>query len=194
MFVVDANNQTAYAVVEGQLTNVEAQQWLKQDVQALVEQARAQADDEEPVVGFLQVSGWPALVAVAAFTPGGDTQVEATEGAASVLLFVDRLDPQKLQALGQDFGIDDLHVDERLGGNHDRSVLAVPTLSGELIRLSWHPAQPGDQLLYLILPLLGLVGAIVAVIAWLMLRRAIAAAREMDTSYASLYSSQSAKR
>ncbi|WP_415753239.1 EAL domain-containing protein [Pseudomonas leptonychotis] len=192
VFVVDANNHTAYAVVEGQLTNVEAQQWLKQDIQALVEQARAQADDEEPVVGFLQVSGWPALVAAAAFTPGGDTQVEATEGAASVLLFVDRLDPQKLQALGQDFGIDDLHVDERLGGNHDLSVLPVPTLSGELIRLSWHPAQPGDQLLYLILPLLGLAGAIVAVIAWLMLRRAIAAAREMDASYASLYSSQSA--
>lgn len=190
VFVVDGNGHTAYAVVEGELTKVEAQQWLKQDIHALIEQARAQAEDEEPVVGFLQAAGRPALVAAAAFTPGGDPQIDEGEGEPSVLLFVDLLGPPKLQALGENFGIDGLHVDDRPSDVQGRSALPVPTLTGESILLRWHPAQPGDQLLIMILPLLGLAGAIVALITWLVHRRAIAVAREMDASYASLYSSQ----
>ncbi|HLA31810.1 MAG TPA: EAL domain-containing protein, partial [Pseudomonas sp.] len=54
------------------------------------------------------------------------------------------------------------------------------------------PAQPGKQLLYLILPMLTLGGGIFAMITWLTLRRAIASAREMDASYASLFASQQA--
>lgn len=192
VFVVDAHDRTVYAVVEGELAKVEAQQWLKLDIQTLTDQARALAEDEEAVVGFLQAAGQPMLVAAAALTPGGDPQLELTEGAASVLIFVDRLDPQKLHALGRDFGIDDLHVDEGGSEGQERTALAVPTLNGESILLRWHVAQPGNQLLYLILPLLCLAGAIVALITWLMLRRAINAAHDMDASYASLYASQSA--
>jgi diguanylate cyclase (GGDEF)-like protein/PAS domain S-box-containing protein len=192
VFVVDASGHTAYAVVEGQLSSVEVQQWLMQDIHPLIEQARLQAEDEEPVVGFLLVGGQPALVALAALTPGSDPQIEAVDGPPSVLLFVDRLGPQKLQMLGQDFGIDNLHVDKRLSKAQVRSSLPLATLSSEPLLLHWHPAQPGDQLLYFILPLLGLAGVIVALITWLMLRRAITAAREMDASYSSLHASQSA--
>ena len=190
LFVVDPAGRTTYAVVEGELVEIEARHWLKQNIDALLEQARAQAEDEEPVVGFLQVAGQPALVAAAGFTTGGDPLVETVPGETSVLLFIDLLSPQKLAELGMDFGIDNLHVASAADAGDERSSLAVATLNDAPLRLRWDPAQPGDQLLYLILPLLALAAAVIGLIAWLILRRAIAAAREMDASYASLYTSQ----
>ncbi len=189
VFVVDPAGRTSYAMVDGQLLAIEARHWLKQNIDALLEQAREQAEDEEPVVGFLQVAGQPALVAAAGFTTGGDPLIEEVPGETSVLLFVDLLGPQKLPALGRDFGVDNLRVADQ-SGRQGLSILPLTTLSGEPLSLRWDPPQPGDQLLYLILPLLAFAGAIVAVITWLILRRAMAAAREMDVSYASLYESQ----
>lgn len=190
VFVVDPAGRTTYAVVEGQLVAIEAQHWLKQNIDALLEQARAQTEDEEPLVGFLQVAGQPALVAAAGFTPGGDPLIEPVPGDASVLLFVDRLDPAKLSALGMDFGIENLQVASAADARAEPSTFSVATLSGEPLWLRWSPARPGDQLLYLILPLLALAALIVTLITWLIQRRAIAAARQMDASYSSLYASQ----
>lgn len=192
VFVVDASGATSYAVIDGQLVASQAQQWLKQDIEELLSRAREQAQDEEPVVDFWQIAGQPALVAAAAFTAGGDPHVETVPGPASVLLFVDLLGPDKLQALGQDFGIENLRAGQDGADVAGASALRLATAGGGQLLLRWEPAQPGNQLLYLILPLLALAGGIFALVTWLTLRRAIAAAREMDASYASLYASQSA--
>ncbi|MNF56438.1 Phytochrome-like protein cph2 [compost metagenome] len=191
VFVVAADGSTAYAVVDGQRVATPLQQWFGQDMAALLAQAREQAGDEEPLVGFVQIAGQPALVAAAGFTPGGDPQIAEVPGPTSVLLFVDLLGPDKLQALGEDFGIDRLQVASAADAP-GASALRLATLNGEPLLLRWQPARPGDQLLYLILPLLALAGSIVALVTWLTLRRAMAAAREMDAGYASLYASQRA--
>ena len=192
LFVVAADGSTSYAVVDGQRVATSVQQWLQQDIAGLLAQAREQAGDEEPVVGFVQIAGQPALIAAAGFTPGGDPQVVEVPGPTSVLLFVDRLGPDKLQALGEGFGIDRLQVANPAADVQDAASLPLATLNGEQVLLRWQPARPGDQLLYLVLPLLALAGSIFALVTWLTLRRALAAAREMDTSYASLYASQRA--
>ncbi|MDX1370460.1 EAL domain-containing protein [Pseudomonas sp.] len=192
VFVVAANGSTSYAVVDGQLVATSVEQWLGQDIAALLAQAREQSGDEEPLVGFVQIADQPALVAAAGFTPGGDPQIVEVPGPASVLLFVDLLGPDKLQALGEDFGIDQLHVANAAADAPGASSLRLATLSGEPPLLGWQPPRPGDQLLYLILPLLALAGSIFALVTWLTLRRAMASAREMDASYASLYASQRA--
>jgi diguanylate cyclase (GGDEF)-like protein/PAS domain S-box-containing protein len=192
VFVIAANGSTTYAVVDGQLVATQAQQWLEHDIAQLLAQAREQAGEQEPVVGFVQIAGQPALVAAAGFTPGGDSQVAEVPGPTSVLLFVDLLGPNKLQALGDDFGVDQLRVINAAADAPDASLLRLATLNGEPLLLAWQPARPGDQLLYLILPLLALAGSIVALVTWLTLRRAMASAREMDASYASLYASQQA--
>jgi diguanylate cyclase (GGDEF)-like protein/PAS domain S-box-containing protein len=190
VFVIDPEGRTTYAVVDGQLVTVEARHWLKQNIDALLELAREQAEGEEPVVGFLQRAGQPVLIGAAGFTTGGDPQIQAIPGDTSVLLLVDILGPVKLPALGRDFGIDNLRVANGAMPADNRSTLLLDTLSGEPVRLGWDPLRPGDRLLYLILPLLTLAGAVVALITWSIQRRAVAAAREMDASYASLYASQ----
>lgn len=192
LFVVAADGSTSYAVVDGQRVATSVQQWLQQDIAGLLAQAREQAGDEEPVVGFMQIAGQPALIAAAGLTPGGDPQVVEEPGPASVLLFVDRLGPDKLQALGEGFGIDKLQVANPPADAQDAASLPLPTLNGEQVLLRWQPARPGDQLLHLVLPLLALAGIIFAFVTWLTLRRAMAAAREIETSYASLYASQRA--
>ena len=192
VFVVAADGSTAYGVVDGQRVTTSVQQWFGQDITALLAQAREQAEDEEPLVSFVQIAGQPALVAAAGFTPGGDPQIAEVPGPTSVLLFVDLLGPDKLQALGEDFGIDRLHVSNAAADAPGASSLRLTTLNGESLLLRWQPARPGDQLLYLILPLLALAGSIVALVTWLTLRRAMASAREMDAGYASLYASQRA--
>ncbi|MDP3814750.1 EAL domain-containing protein [Pseudomonas sp.] len=192
VFVVDPKGQTRYAVVEGQLVASSLQQWLKQDITELLEQARAQTADEEPVLSFVQIDGQPALLAATGLATGGDPQVEALPGPPSVLLFVDRLSPEKLQALGQDFGVDHLRVAKDAADAQAEPALRLASVGTTPLLLRWEPAQPGKQLLYLILPMLTLGGGIFAMITWLTLRRAIASAREMDASYASLYASQQA--
>ncbi|WP_324733616.1 bifunctional diguanylate cyclase/phosphodiesterase [Pseudomonas paeninsulae] len=193
LFVVAADGTTSYAVVDGQRVATSVGQWLQQDIAGLLAQAREQAGDAEPVVGFVQIAGQPALVAAAGFTPGGDPQVVEVPGPTSVLLFVDRLGPDKLQALGADFGIDRLQVASAAADAPGASSLPLATLNDEQLLLRWQPARPGDQLLYLILPLLALAGSIFALVTWLTLRRAMASAREMDASYASLYTSKLAQ-
>lgn len=192
VFVVDAQGNSPYAVVNGQRWSSSLQQWLKQDIDELLEQARAQTADEEPVVRFVQLDGQPALLAVTGFTSGGDPQVKTLSGPPSLLLFVDLLSPQKLQALGQDFGVDNLRLATDPVDAQRTPALALNSVGTQSLVLRWEPAQPGRQLLYLIVPLLVLGGAIFALITWLTLRRAIAAAREVDASYASLYASQQA--
>ncbi|MHA6494296.1 bifunctional diguanylate cyclase/phosphodiesterase [Pseudomonas borbori] len=192
LFVIDGTGNTTYAVMEGELVAMQAEQWLQQDLDGLVEQAREQAEDEEPVVGFVLVDGQPALVAASGFTTGGDPQVETLPGPVSVLVFVDLLSPEKLKALGNDFGIDKLRVPVDEQDAQTSPALPLATLDGRKLLLRWEPDQPGERLLYLILPMLALAGVIFALITWLTLRRAIATAKEMDASYASLYASQTA--
>nr|WP_298140226.1 EAL domain-containing protein [uncultured Pseudomonas sp.] len=192
VFVVDGSGRTRYSVVEGELVSIEVRDWLEQDIDALLEQAREQAEDEEPLVAYLRVGDQPVLVAAASLTPGGDPQVEPVAGPPSVLLFVDKLDAPKLAALGQAYGVDNLHVVNGAESGQGISTMQVATYDGASLTLGWEPGQPGNQLLYMVLPLLGLAGLIVALITWLILRRAIAVAREMDNSYASLLASQQA--
>ncbi|HEX5842898.1 MAG TPA: EAL domain-containing protein, partial [Pseudomonas sp.] len=95
-------------------------------------------------------------------------------------------------ALGRDFGVDNLRLATDPADAQTTPALPLASVGAQPLLLRWEPAQPGRQLLYLILPLLALGGAIFALITWLTLRRAIASAREVDASYASLYASQQA--
>lgn len=188
IFVVNDLDRTVYAVVEGELKSVEASQWLKQSMGAILEKARAGAESETPVSAFINIAGVPALVAAAAITPGTDPTVLRDDRSPSVLIFVDILEGARLEALGQDYGVDDLHVAtaEELGGP---SIHALGE-NGSAGSLHWNPPTPGQRLLGLGLPLIGLAALLVCLMTWVILRRTTSSARALDASYASLQSSQ----
>ncbi|WAG81150.1 EAL domain-containing protein [Metapseudomonas furukawaii] len=190
IFVIAPNNETVYAVIEGRLVQTPAQAWLQGDVSALVEQARRLADAPEPTIGAFRVAGQPALVAAAAFTQGGDPTVADVPGAPSVLLFVDRLTPAKLASLGKDFALPALRQPRDALDAGEQPSLLLSSAQETPILLRWTPQRPGDELLVVLLPLLGLAGLIVAGLGWLVTRQSLAAARRLDASYASLQASE----
>ncbi|UCZ85148.1 EAL domain-containing protein [Pseudomonas sp. L5B5] len=187
VFVIDAQGATTYALVAGQLAAVDARAWLGQRLDALVEQAR-QTPAGNPVSRYVSIGGTPALVAADVLSPGNDPQVRADTGPQSVVIFVARLNPPRLLAMGQGLEIQQLQV-APAGPATDLPRLALPDGAGFL---QWQPAQPGHQLLVLVMPLLLLVGLLVGVLAAFLLRRTALAAQVMDQQMQALQSGRAA--
>lgn len=190
MFVVNDADRTVYAVINGQLQSVDAAQWLQQSLRAILDKARAGAQTETPMSTFINVGGVPALVAAAAITPGTDPTVSRDDRSPSVLIFVDVLESARLQALGDEFGVDDLRVAtvDELGGP---SVYALGQ-GGSASSVHWNPPRPSQRLMGLGLPLIGIAALLVCLMTWVILRRTTSAAKVLDASYASLQHSQAA--
>lgn len=190
LFVVNDANRTVYAVVKGQLQPIDLSDWLAQPITRVLEQARAGAEQEMPVTAFINVRGSPALVAAAAITPGTDPTVKVDGRPASVLVFVNILDSEQLAQIGNDFGVNQLHI---ASADEIGKTLLVPLGdNGAAGSLHWQPARPGVRLMAVGLPLLGLAALLVCLMTWVILRRASAAALALDASHASLQSSQNA--
>ncbi len=190
IFVVDDSDRTVYAVIRGELQPVQAADWLKQSLATLLSQARANAEAQAPVTAFVDINGSPALVAAAPITPGTDPTVVADDRQPSVMIFVDILDAAKLEEIGKDYGVEGLRIatgDERYGPAS--FPLGENGVAGSL---RWDPERPGQRLLGLGLPLLGITAVLVCLMAWVLLRRTTAGAQALDASYASLQRSQGA--
>jgi len=190
VFVVNDLDRTVYALVEGKLQPIELTEWLDQPVAALLEQARAGAATDTPVTTFINVRGNPTLVAAAAITPGTDPSVIADDRKASVLLFINILDSAKLTEIGNDFGVDHLHIatPDEIG----ETLLFALGENGAAGSLHWHPERPGMRLVAVGLPLLGLAALLVCLMTWLIVRRTTADAQALDNSHTSLQDSQNA--
>lgn len=190
LFVVNDLDRTVYSVVKGELKSVEVTEWLKQSIAGILDKARAGAETETPTTAFINVGGVPALVAAAAITPGTDPTVVPDDRSPSVLVFVDVLNSAKLQMIGDDFGVDRLHV--ATPGETDTASLLPLGDDGSAGSLQWSPQRPGLRLLGIGLPLIGVAALLVCLMTWVILRRTTAGARALDASYASLQSSQDA--
>ncbi|WP_296187306.1 bifunctional diguanylate cyclase/phosphodiesterase [Pseudomonas sp. UBA1879] len=190
VFVVDDTNRTVYSVIKGEMTSIDAAQWLGQSLVDVLAKARDGAEAEKPMTMFVNIGGQPALIAAAAITPGTDPTVVPDDREPSVLLFVDVLDSDRLETLGRDFGVDQLHV-ATPDDLHDRSVFALGE-NGAAGSLHWNPPKPGERLLGMGLPLVGFAALLVCLMAWVILRRTTASAQALDTSYASLHASEAA--
>lgn len=189
LFVLDADGQTSYAVIRGQLSGQDARHWLSGDLDELLAEARRAVADGESALTVMQVEGHPALVAAAELTSDDDPRAPIEPGPASVLLFVDLLDPAKLNALGHDYALPDLR---QLNEQEDEQApaLLLGRVGDHDLRLTWDPPRPGLQLLQWVLPLISLAGLALAALTWLVLRQALRAARLMDAGYARLTTSR----
>jgi diguanylate cyclase (GGDEF)-like protein/PAS domain S-box-containing protein len=190
VFVISAVDQTVYSVINGEMKSVDASSWLTTSLADVLSKARAGAQAETPATTFVNIGGHPALVAAAAITPGTDPTVEPDDGQPSVLVFVDILEGARLETIGKDYGVDQLRV-------ADADELTEPSVfalgeNGAAGSLHWEPPKPGEQLLGLGLPLVGVAALLVCLMAWAILRRTTASAQALDASYESLQTSQSA--
>lgn len=190
IFVVDGAGRTVYSVIKGELETITIEKWLSQPIDTLVQQAREAATEEMPVTKFINLGTVPAVVAAAALTPGADPTVKTDDGPASVMVFVQILDNDRLEAIGAEYSVDGLRV---LTPDEAQSSAALSLgEDGVAGRLHADPETPGKNLLQLMLPLLGMAAVLVWLMTWAILRRTTLAARILDSSYTSLQNSQTA--
>ncbi|MEO4048167.1 EAL domain-containing protein [Pseudomonas sp. CAU 1711] len=185
ILVIDPAGRTRYAVIEGQLRELDARDWLSGDLDGLIAEAHHAVAENEGVTGLMQVEGQPALVAAAEFTNDDDPRVPVRPGPASVLLFVDVLGAAKLTDLGRDYSLPNLRLADRQTEEGSPALL-LGQVDGQTLHLTWDAPMPGRRLLQWVLPLIGLVGLTLAVLTGLVLRHALRAARLMDAGYARL--------
>ena len=190
LFVVNDVNRAVYSVVNGELKSVDLAQWLGRSVDSILDKARAGAESETPTTAFINIGGVPALVAAAAITPGTDPTVTADDRLPSVLIFVDMLEDAKLQAIGNDFGVNGVRV--ATADDVDSTSLFALGDDGTVGNLRWVSSRPGLRVLGIGLPLIGIAALLVCLMTWVILRRATVAALALDASYASLQKSQDA--
>lgn len=187
VFVISPAGRTVYSLVAGRLESMDARDWLGEQLASLVQEVRSQAGGKA-ISRYHAIAGTPALVVADLLNPGNDPQVRADSGPQSVLIFVARLEPSRLLALGQGLGIEQLQV----AGPAQAAALPSLTLPDGAGVLQWQPTRPGHQLLVLVMPLLLLAGLLAGIMAGFLLRRAGAAARVMDDQVQALRVSRSA--
>lgn len=185
LLVIDPAGRTRYVVIDGQLRELDAKDWLTGDLDTLLSEAHRAIDEDEGVTGLMQVEGQPALIAAAEFTNDDDPQVPVLPGPASVLLFVDVLSAAKLADIGRDYALPNLRVADHQAEEGSPALL-LGKVNDQAVSLTWDAPMPGRQLLQWVLPLIGLVGIALAALTGLVLRQALRAARLMDAGYARL--------
>ncbi len=184
VFVIDADDNNIYSVIDDVLSDSNTMSsWLGQSVDSLVQQARDLAEVEEVVSAVIELDGQPALIAAAAFTTGGDYNVEELPGSASVLLLVDRLDSDELIALGENYGISQLRLPTDTTDASKAPSITLETYSDMPIALRWDTPRPGSTMLLWFSPIFVLGFLLFVYITRFNLRATLAAARKADRSY-----------
>jgi diguanylate cyclase (GGDEF)-like protein/PAS domain S-box-containing protein len=190
LFLINSENHTVYAVIDGKMVKTDSNQWLKKPIFDILQNARSNVDKQEAITSFISLEGVPALIAAAALTPGTDPTVKVDKRIQSVLVFVKLLDNTLLEKLGNDYGVQKLRL-VKSQTKHTVSELFLGS-EGSAGTLQWTPEQPGHRLLQLGLPLIAIAALLVFIMTWVILRRATSAAKALDATHTNLKNSQTA--
>jgi len=184
VFVIDPNDAAVYTVINGELAPASVfAEWFYDGMDALFTDARQSASAEEVVSALVRFPDELVLVAAAGLTTGDDPSVTEVLGPRSVLLLVDRLDPIKITALGESFGINSLRVSSDVADSARHPSISLKTANSQSIVLRWDPPQPGNTMLLWLSPIL-ISGFLAFVyITRFNLRATLAAARKADASH-----------
>jgi diguanylate cyclase (GGDEF)-like protein/PAS domain S-box-containing protein len=178
VFVLD-RERTKYAVVRGQLLQSDISAYLQLPASTLVDQVHTQSDLTKPISTYSLFEGWPALITASAILPNDERPLGDPQ-ATSVLVFVDKLTPAKLRKLGSAYGLSNLTLalDETLA----KSPQKVP-LDSTGYSLVADLEEPGDHLLWSLLPPLAGTLVVLTLLTAYFFRHAMRSSSYVDTSF-----------
>lgn len=181
VFVLDGRGQTRYSVINGKLSNRSLQAWLGENpVPELLQTINK--TDALPLANRVVIqAGHPALIAAASITTGDDSRVTPLSGPASILVFVDVLDDKKLIALGEEYGIKGIRVQQKnSAAMTGRPGSVTLPIDGEAVTFEWQSENPGRALMRFILPLLILLALCTTLLGLYLGRNILKKARMYD--------------
>lgn len=179
---------TRYAVVRGQMVDVELSAFVQVSATELLDQVLGQGDLTKPVSRYSLFEGWPALVSAAAIIPNDERPLGDPQ-TSSVLVFVDKLTPTKLRLIGSGYGLNNLTLapDETLDPKRPR----VP-LDSTGYSLIADLERPGQHLLWSLLPPLGATLVVLMLLTAYFFRHALRSSQYVDQSFAVMQTSNQA--
>jgi diguanylate cyclase (GGDEF)-like protein/PAS domain S-box-containing protein len=183
VFVLGADGATRYALIDGELTDVPAADWVSGDLKALLSEAQRKSRDDEVASAYFSVNGVPAVVSAAAIRP--DSSYVDFEHL-TYLVYVDILTDAKMKVMDEAFDLNELKA--TLGGSPDaaRPKLTLQSDLGVQVTLQWQSEQLGETLLKKFLPMLLVLGLFVAVLVGWFRGRVVNAANMIDTAQQAL--------
>lgn len=181
VFVID-RQRTKYAIVRGLQVQGEATAYLSTSMASLIEEVQSQESLIDPVSRYTLFEGKPALLTAAAIVPN-DERPAVDPKSTSILIYVDQLNPEKLDTLSADYGLIDLSL-----AADDALVPGQPAvaLTGTGYSLVSRLEQPGHQLLWSLLPPLGGALLILGLLTAYFFRYVLRTSGHVDASYTSL--------
>ncbi len=183
VFVLDRQAVTRYGLIDGELTDTGASDWIDGDLPALLAAAREASADDRSAHAYFSVSGMPAIVSAAVIRP--DNTYNDFD-RLSYLVFVDVLTTAKMHTLDRAFDLDGLNAS--LGGlpNAPGPKLTLRTDLGVTVTLRWRSEELGKTLLKRFLPMLLVLGLLVALLVGWLRRRVARAAALIDAAQQAL--------
>lgn len=185
VFILSSDLKTRYSIVNGVISNIQADKFITGDIKKLYKEARDKGENEQAVHGFYLIHGQPAIVYAALIKPSKLPKGETIDNLP-ILLFADILDPVKLAKIGSDFELSNLHTDILINKNASPPSVILQSDLGTKFRLLWTTSTPGNDLLKVVLPLFLITAAIFSLFVFLLLRRAVLVAKLIDESQAAL--------
>lgn len=189
-FVVDGNNQTRYAVIDGKLSSIPISAMLGKYTDEWLAEARRLNSVPDALVRNIIINRSPAIVVMAPITTGQMPGLPEVAGPPSIMIFINRMTPAKLAALGHSVGIDEARLASNTRDAQLEPAISQPIENGEKLVLRWKSSEPGEALMLYILPLLLLTALVIGFVTRHVSRQAMFNARLCDQRFQQLIRSQ----
>ncbi len=182
VFVISPTGQTKYSVIDGQRQLEPFESWLDAPVLNSL-QDELTFSKGLPLTRIVIANGEPVIIGAAWIKAGSDASVRPTADKPSLMIFVDKLTPEKLVLMGHEYAIEQVGFKppDTLADAppYREGLVRIPTDDGG-ITLSWKSDDPGGALLKWEFPLLLSMGVIILLFIAAVLRSVLAKARIND--------------
>ncbi len=190
VFVVDGEGHTRYSVINGQMSDLTLESWLGTHAMPLVRQARARLQLDSATSTNMMIGTTPAIVAAAPITSGKVPGLMARDGTPSVLIFVDRLTPEKLREFGEAIGVNNARVPLNLQDAFVTPFINEDVADSTPVVIRWDSDRTGRNLLLILLPMLFAATIILGLVARRVVNQAMHNATLCDERFMLLMHSQ----
>ncbi len=172
-FVLDGRNNTLHAFIEGKAVQADPLRLFVGGLEGMIERARAApADEPIAITGRLRLGDRVHVVGVSVFVPERIGNRKPETGLRSLLILSRAFDDVLLAQLSTDYRLSDLHAASP-GATMPATHVVLESPDGTAVgALAWSPDLPGERLLRE--ATIGVVAAFLAmaVLLWILLRRA----------------------
>ncbi|VVT48096.1 hypothetical protein UYSO10_2028 [Kosakonia radicincitans] len=178
VFVLSPDGVTRYSVLDGQPGQVSFEAWLGVN---LTDSLITTLANNQGIAfsRLITIHDQPTLVAASWITSDDYAAAGINPSEHAVMIFVDKLTPQKFQQLGDEYEIKGLHTLPPEVASMRKDTMFL-TAGNDRIYVEWQSKNPVETLLSKVLPLLVLLMVVSVLLAISLMRKALTKARMND--------------